>query len=667
MVSTFSDGAVNETDWLHWKNVEFGGQVYFIPNIGEKTAGYYTSDPGWWAYWGPPIDGVFGWESAWPVEGATNQADVSIDNQVMGGSSKYPNGTVGHGKTYMIGLSLLQYKNAYNTNLYHAGELNLPKRMANIISMPHVPDFVQIQTWNDGPEGHYIGSIWDEQSDYKQTLSTSYCPNENYGFYDTKIAGYSSGADQVNYAISVPSSSTGLKVRYNSGTTQNLKPGLNYGSFPISTGGQTLEVIDGSSKVIVGGTGTYCVSGNCPEGFYNYNPQMVGLTVGGATNSACHQAGSQSVTSPGEFFEVYEPDCSGDQIEWACVTCNDATVNDPTKDPFDRWKASYADDFWLQASDWYYQDYRHNNPELGLLRGNRAAAVIWKFGGTNAPQQMGDCALVDDGQCPGLKCGDLTAPAVQACFGRLVEPNLHNYFNKQYDVLTHVSLSLSLTVGDFQQGFAPAKKEDDVFAKLQQVMSYLGICIGVASSELWSKVIEDPKMWKELAEDGKKAETIHTGVDTLIQTAEKGDVANIEALDKLLDKLTDYIQMNLNSTLKYLFGGDQDNNVAMVSVLKGGQWLANSGDSDAPFQALKGIEQLNGTIWGKLTKEDIAISSYMGYQLNGNKNGYTVSTDATSYFTDGAGTKGLYPFTAGLRTPGYYSYPICGTNEAYRN
>lgn len=33
------------------------------------------------------------------------------------------------------------------------------------------PDFVQIQTWNDGPEGHNIGNLWPEQNtDYQPSL-----------------------------------------------------------------------------------------------------------------------------------------------------------------------------------------------------------------------------------------------------------------------------------------------------------------------------------------------------------------------------------------------------------------------------------------------------------------------------------------------------------------
>ena len=64
----------------------------------------------------------------------------------------------------MIGLSFLQYKNAYGTNLYRQGELNFPARMKSILGMSPRPAFVQVQTWNDGPEAHYFGNLWDEQN-----------------------------------------------------------------------------------------------------------------------------------------------------------------------------------------------------------------------------------------------------------------------------------------------------------------------------------------------------------------------------------------------------------------------------------------------------------------------------------------------------------------------
>lgn len=36
--------------------------------------------------------------------------------------------------------------------------------MANILGMETKPTFIQVQTWNDGPESHNIGNLWPEQN-----------------------------------------------------------------------------------------------------------------------------------------------------------------------------------------------------------------------------------------------------------------------------------------------------------------------------------------------------------------------------------------------------------------------------------------------------------------------------------------------------------------------
>lgn len=48
---------------------------------------------------------------------------------------------------FLSALSSLQYKNAYDTNVYRPGDLNLPRRMAGILSMSPAPDFVEVITW----------------------------------------------------------------------------------------------------------------------------------------------------------------------------------------------------------------------------------------------------------------------------------------------------------------------------------------------------------------------------------------------------------------------------------------------------------------------------------------------------------------------------------------
>ena len=140
-ISTFGDGGLNADDYVRWRN-EFGNNMYFVPNL-DRTQGYASSHPAWFDHWGRVIEGVFGWESAWPysdTSGGQYPGDVRSDVQVA-------SGLTARGKSYMMPLSALQYKNAYGTNYYRSGALNLPIRMENILKMSPAPDFIQLLTW----------------------------------------------------------------------------------------------------------------------------------------------------------------------------------------------------------------------------------------------------------------------------------------------------------------------------------------------------------------------------------------------------------------------------------------------------------------------------------------------------------------------------------------
>lgn len=141
-ISTFSDGGIQNDTLEAWRYNEFANEMYFVPDF-DGTSGYYTAAAGWWDYWGDYVDGLFSWESAWPERaglGGQYPGDISPDQTVIGGTSS-------RGKSYMMPLSSLQYKDAYSTNLYRAGDLNLPTRMSNILGMSPSPDFVQIISW----------------------------------------------------------------------------------------------------------------------------------------------------------------------------------------------------------------------------------------------------------------------------------------------------------------------------------------------------------------------------------------------------------------------------------------------------------------------------------------------------------------------------------------
>ena len=60
-----------------------------------------------------------------------------------------------------MGVSPLQFKHIDSgDNWYRRGEQNLEYRFGQVLSMQ--PDFIELQTWNDAGESHYMGNSWPE-------------------------------------------------------------------------------------------------------------------------------------------------------------------------------------------------------------------------------------------------------------------------------------------------------------------------------------------------------------------------------------------------------------------------------------------------------------------------------------------------------------------------
>ncbi|TAQ88748.1 hypothetical protein B7494_g2922 [Chlorociboria aeruginascens] len=335
LISTHSSGGLTHDDWATWKS-NYANQMYFIPDFDE-TEGYYSASDDWYSYWGDILDGLFSWEAAWPLYngfGGNYPGDISPDLPVLAGASA-------HSKGYMMSLSALQYKDSFNTNIYRAGELNLPTRMDNILSMTESPDFIQVVTWNNGPESNYFGNIWPEQNSdtdaakyandewdhsgwqplitsfmqawksdspssamqppsdqpigalwYKTILQDAVCPANNSPEeeqYSAKPTGFDSGVNQLNYAIVVEPGATGYTLQaYTNGValaSVPLNPGLNYGAFPGAQAGfQMLQIISEGNISMVA-TGGRCISPGCPDCIYNMNYQVIGFVESSATSA----------------------------------------------------------------------------------------------------------------------------------------------------------------------------------------------------------------------------------------------------------------------------------------------------------------------------------------------------------------------------------------------
>ncbi|KAJ5797947.1 uncharacterized protein N7503_007243 [Penicillium pulvis] len=314
-VSTYTGGTISNAAWdsgfIEPLTSTYGITPFFVPDF-EDFSGYPTGI--FSAY--PVLNGVYSWESAWPSPGTTpaNVSD-SVDSAALQEAHAA-------GRVYMMPLSSFQFKYlGSGQDWYRIGEVNLPERMGQVLQLQ--PDFVEVITWNDAGESHYVGNFWQEQIagstigdyadgfDHKGWLQiiTPFIKAYKAGatsisqisppstspvgtlWYRTlltsascssSISNYQSALDTVNFAVILPAAGYTIKVYSNSnliGTFPGQK-GLNYNSVRgLAVGsGQMIEVLDSSNNVVASATGTKNVLAQSPNAACNWNYEVVGLS-----------------------------------------------------------------------------------------------------------------------------------------------------------------------------------------------------------------------------------------------------------------------------------------------------------------------------------------------------------------------------------------------------
>lgn len=322
-LSTFSAAGTGPSYWPDFL-AELSTTVYFLPCFDDGLD-YYTNFGSWLGAWKDIVDGVFSWETAWPSTSDTaSNVSTSSDETIM---------TTAHDndKTYMIPLSSLQYKHWSGNNWYRPGEVNLPQRMTEILALGDAPEFVEILTWNDAGESHYISTLHTEGLDatieayanddqtphtgwqslfqsfitaykagvtaagmrppsgidiigsiwYRTILTTASCSTDSMG----KPSGSGAAKDAVNWAIVVNDDVSDVTAQVWSGGhliwKSALSAGLNYFSTPgMQTGIQYIEVVDSSFNILYSAQGTVEVVAEISSGdVCNYNYQVAELVA----------------------------------------------------------------------------------------------------------------------------------------------------------------------------------------------------------------------------------------------------------------------------------------------------------------------------------------------------------------------------------------------------
>lgn len=222
-------------------------------------------------------------------------------------------------------MSTFQFKYlGSGSDWYRIGETNLPERIAQILSLQ--PDFVEVITWNDAGESHYVGNFWPEQiagtnegsyadgydhrrwqqvikpfitaykngaTDVGQITTQSGAP-EGAMWYrplltsascTSTITNYQQAEDAINFAVILPAADTAYTIEVYSndnliGSFSGLQ-GLNYESVPGLQAGwaQSIRVLDGGGTVVKTANGTKDVlSESANASLCNWNYEVVGLS-----------------------------------------------------------------------------------------------------------------------------------------------------------------------------------------------------------------------------------------------------------------------------------------------------------------------------------------------------------------------------------------------------
>ncbi|EFP74200.2 hypothetical protein PGT21_035773 [Puccinia graminis f. sp. tritici] len=275
----------------------------------------------------PVVDGIMTWK-AWPTGNETTS--TSTDLQFQADAKK-------NGKLYMASVSPCFYTHYSDKNFMFKSDNNLYiNRWEELIAMPIQPDFIQIVSWNDYGESHYIGPIagsppagtswisgfdhqaWLDMTDYfikwyktgsppaitEDKVYYNYRPHAAAAVATADPFGPPANAtvskDAVYAAVFLTSDSTAQQLRITIGAASqifnHLKPGsISTFSAPWSGNGGDVrvELLDGSGKPLLSGTGQRPISNAIQAYNFNYASEVL-MKGGGGSGPGYNSVSSQS-------------------------------------------------------------------------------------------------------------------------------------------------------------------------------------------------------------------------------------------------------------------------------------------------------------------------------------------------------------------------------------
>ncbi|ODN83711.1 hypothetical protein L202_01805 [Cryptococcus amylolentus CBS 6039] len=256
---TFGQGSY-QAGWTYFRTLlsKAGVSVYFMPATFADTSTFSSSS------W---MDGEFNWNSGWPI--GSTALDTSSDTTYLAALGN---------KEYMAAASPAFFTyygpTSYNKNwIYRSDDWLLARRFEQIISQRVSIDLIELISWNDYGESHYLGPIRTDQPNSQGWTDgmphTAWLTVVSYYASAFKTGSYSAGSDQLvlwsrpHPKAATPSAATNSRptnwnytddnlyvwVALKSAATVSITSGSNTVSWSLAAGVSKLSVASSAGTI----------------------------------------------------------------------------------------------------------------------------------------------------------------------------------------------------------------------------------------------------------------------------------------------------------------------------------------------------------------------------------------------------------------------------------
>ncbi|EON97526.1 putative alpha- -glucanase protein [Phaeoacremonium minimum UCRPA7] len=240
-----------------------GVDVFWAPNFHPEQ----TSSPA-------NIDGALNW-MAWDNNGNNKAPTAGANITVQAGDDNYKKWL---GSKPLIAPVSPWFSThfgpevSYSKNWVFPGDLLWYRRWNEILSTG--PQFLEIITWNDYGESHYIGPLsskhWDDNSSKFVNDMPHDANNDSGNYFMGRPNGYESMQDAVFIVSLLTSAGTVTVTSGKNSQTFNAPAGAAAFQVPMAVGKQTFS-LSRNSKVVMSSTSLKDISEICICGIYNFN------------------------------------------------------------------------------------------------------------------------------------------------------------------------------------------------------------------------------------------------------------------------------------------------------------------------------------------------------------------------------------------------------------